>query len=427
VTAVATATPEEQRENGGEISPWKLGGLGVGELARRVWAEFTTDEVTDRAAALAYYFLFSLFPALLFLTALLGFLPVEGLMDRLMGYLDQVLPGDSGAVVKRTLAEVVTSQRGGLLSFGALLALWSASNGMASVMSALNIAYDLEDQRSWWRRRLVAVALTLGFAVMILAGLVFLVFGGKIGAVIAGWLGLGDLFQIAWNTVSLVLAVVLVLIGIALVYYLAPAARQHWRWVTPGSVLALALWLVMSFALRLYVTQFGDYNATYGSIGGVILLMLWLYLTGVVLLLGAEVNAEIEHAAARRGAATAKAPGEHAPGAASDEEDVAGEAAAAALTQRRLPERDKDVVLAARVVTRRAESLRREGWLTVWAVAAGALLGWAMSGRPLRDVARRGAQAAATGRTVAAAIAARERLQAQRSAARRARDGRRAA
>jgi membrane protein len=349
----------------------------------------------DRGAALSYYFLFALFPALLFMTALLGFLPIPDLWDRLMGYVQQVLPGDSATMIQKTLGEVVSRQRGGLLSIGALTALWAASNGMASVMTALNVAYDLDEVRPWWKRRLLAVGLTIGFSFLLLAALVLLVFGGKIGTVAADWLGLGGVFTMVWNAASILIAVVAVLVGIALVYYLAPAGEQRWQWVTPGSAVALVLWLAMSFGLRAYVTYFGNYNATYGSIGGVILLMLWLYLTGVVLLLGAEVNAEIEHAAARAGEPTAKAAGEH-----------------VAPADRGVPQsRDtSDAVLTARFVSRQTRTLQREGWLPVLAVAGAAVAGWLMSRRPVGDVARRSARAVETGRQVAAAIAARERL-----------------
>jgi membrane protein len=286
-------------------SPWRLGGLSVLALARRVWSEIGNDEVTDRAAALSYYFLFALFPALLFLTALLGFLPLEGLQERLMSYVVTVLPPDAAGTVQHTLTEVLQGQRGGLLSLGALLALWAGSNGMASVMTTLNVAFDVKESRPWWRRRLLAVVLTVAFSLFIVAALTLLVFGPKIAAAIARWLGLGQVFTVAWDVISLPVVIVLGLIGVGLVYYLAPATDQRWRWVTPGAVLALALWLGMSFGLRFYVQHFGNYSATYGSIGGVILLMLWLYLTGVVLLLGAEVNAEIEKAAREHGATTA--------------------------------------------------------------------------------------------------------------------------
>src|SRR5919109_1587838 len=124
-------------------SPWKLDGLGVGGLAKRVWAEFSEDEVSDRAAALAYYFLFALFPALLFLTVLLGLLPIPGLMERLMDYVSEALPGDAASILEKTLNEIMGGASSGLLSIGVLGALWAGSNGMASIMSALNVAYDV--------------------------------------------------------------------------------------------------------------------------------------------------------------------------------------------------------------------------------------------------------------------------------------------
>ncbi len=293
-------------------SPWNLGGLTVPELGRRVWRELSEDEVTERGAALAYYFLFAFFPALLFLTAMLGLLPLPGLMDRLIEYAGEALPGDAASMVQRTLEEIRAGARGGLLSFGALAALWAGSNGMASIMAALNVAYDIEDARPWWKRRGLAIVLTVGFALFILAALVLLVFGPLIGEAVAGGLGLGAVFSVVWSVVSVPIVMGCVLMGFALVYYFAPAAQQRWRWVTPGSAVALVLWLAISFGLRVYVQRFANYTATYGSIGGVILLMLWLYLTGVVLLVGAEINAEIEQAAAERGNATAKTPGERA-------------------------------------------------------------------------------------------------------------------
>ena len=299
-----------------QASPWKLGGLTVVQLARRVWREIGEDAVGDRAAALAYYFLFALFPALLFLTALLGMLPIPNLMDNLMAYVARALPPDAASVTQKTLLEIVRGAHGGLLSIGVLGALWAASNGMASIMAALNAVYDVPENRPFWKRKALAIGLTLLFSAFILTALVLMVFGPKIGETVASWVGLGAVFALVWNLVSIPLVILLVSIGVALVYYLAAAVEQKFRWVTPGSALAVVLWLGMSAGLRWYVTQFADYNATYGSLGGAILLMLWFYLSGVTLLVGAEVNAEIEHAAAERGAADAKAEGEAVPGAA---------------------------------------------------------------------------------------------------------------
>ncbi len=292
-------------------SPWKLGGLSVAELGRRVWNEINEDEVLDRAAALSYYIVFALFPGLLFLASLLGFLPIQGLQQTFMNYLGRVLPGESQSLVQKTLQEVLHGSNASLLSVGAVVALWTASSGMAAVMAALNVAYHIEDPRPWWKRRLTAILLTLGFSVLLLAGLVMMVFGPKLGSAAASRWGLQPVFQTVWNALNIALPVCFILLAVALVYYFAPATKQGWHWVTPGSVVAAVLWFIVSFALRLYVTSFANYNATYGSLGGAILLLLWLYLTGVVLLCGAEINSEIETAAAQRGNESAKPAGEH--------------------------------------------------------------------------------------------------------------------
>jgi membrane protein len=296
----------------GRTSPWQLGGLTVIDLAGRVWREVNNDEILDRAAALSFYALFAFFPGLLFLVALLGFLPVRGLLHVFFAYLGRVLPGDSLSLIQHTLREVVQNSHRGLLSLGALTALWTASSGMASLMTTMNIAYHVTDSRPWWVRRGIAILLTVGFSVLLLAALTLMVFGPKLGNLLAGWLGLEPMFAAAWNVASVVLPVGFVLVGIALVYYFAPALEQKWRWITPGSALATALWLAVSFVLRLYVTSFSNYNATYGSLGGAILFLLWLYLTGMVLMLGAEVNSEIENAAALQGNPEAKAAGQRA-------------------------------------------------------------------------------------------------------------------
>jgi membrane protein len=150
-------------------------------------------------------------------------------------------------------------------------------------MTALNIAYDVSEARPWWKRRLVAIGLTFGFVVFLVVALTLMVFGPRQGEALAIWLGFGSVFAFAWSVASVPVAIALVLTGIALVYHLAPAVRQRWRWITLGSVLAVTLWLVASMGLRLYLMYFDNYTATYGSIGGVILLLLWLYLTGIAL------------------------------------------------------------------------------------------------------------------------------------------------
>ena len=280
-------------------SPWALGGLSLRELGTRVYQKSWHDEILDRAAELSYYFAFALLPTLLFLTALLGLLPVPDLMPQLFSYVDRVLPGDAASLIKRTLAQVVRGASGGLLSVGALVALVGASSGMLSIMKGLNTAYAVTDGRSWWGKRLIAIGLTLVFTLFTLTALLLLVFGVRLGEAIADFMGLGPLFTLAWKLAHLPVVIVLLLTGLTLVYYLAPASNRVWCWITPGSAFAVVSWLLMSLGLRFYVGYLDYYNnATYGSIGGLILLLLWLYWSGVALLLGAEIDSTIEQAGA---------------------------------------------------------------------------------------------------------------------------------
>ena len=284
-------------------SSWTLGGLAPRELGRRVVREIGADEVMQRAAALSYYFLFALFPALLFLTALLGFLPLAGLQERLMAYARDVMPADAASTIERTLSEVLRARRTSLVSLGLIVTLWASSSGMVSLMSTMNVVYDITEPRPWWKRRLIAIALTLAFSAFIVAALVLVVFGPLIGAGVANRLGLGALFTATWNLVSWPIVAGCALVGIELVYWLAPGRQRPWRWITPGATLALAAWIAMSFGLRRYVAHVANYSATYGSIGGVIVLMFWLYLSSVVFLVGAEVDAEIDGASRASGQA----------------------------------------------------------------------------------------------------------------------------
>jgi membrane protein len=287
-------TPPKSSQTSGRESVWKLGGLSIAELGKRVWADIGHNEILDRSAALSYYFIFALFPTLLFLSALLALLPVPRLLERLMAYVSEVLPGDAGLLVQTTLGQVLQGAHVGLLSVGAITALWAASSGMTSIMTALNV-----ESRPWWRERLLAIGLTFVFSALAVIALVLLVFGQNLGEAIANRTGWGTVFRITWQVIRWPVAIFLGIAAISLVYRLAPAANQRWAWVTPGSAFAVVAWAIMSIALRFYVGQFAAYNATYGSIGGVILLMLWLYLSGVALIVGAEINFEIERAQSR--------------------------------------------------------------------------------------------------------------------------------
>lgn len=284
---------------------WKLGGLSVKDLGRRVMHEIQEDDCWGRAAQLAYYFLFALFPFFLVLTTLLGYLPVPNLMDRLMEMLAEMLPGDALRLVQDNVREIVTSQRGGLLSFGILAALWTSSSAITAIVDGLNRAYDVQEGRPYWKVRLIAIVLTVGLSLFIIVSLVLLTFGPQIGGWIADQVGLGSVFQIAWNLLRWPVIVGLIVLAMALVYYVAPDVEQRWQWITPGSLVAVVGWLLASLGFSFYVNNFASYNATYGSIGAVIVLLTWMYVSGFFVLLGGEINAEIEHAAS-----SGKDPGE---------------------------------------------------------------------------------------------------------------------
>ena len=286
------AAPPESR-----ASAWALGGLGATELARRVMHEVQKDECLGRAAQLAYYFLFALFPFCLFLTTLLGYLPIPDLLDRLLETLGPMLPGEAFQLVQDHIRQLVSGQRGGLLSFGILAALWTSSGALTAIIDSLNRAYDVEEGRPFWKVRLTAIGLTVGLSVFIMVALVLLTFGPQIGGWVADLVGLGRAFELTWNIVRWPVIVGLLVVAIALLYYFAPDVEQEWTWITPGSALAVLGWLLASLGFAFYVNRFGSYNATYGSIGAVIVLLTWMYVTGLFVLIGGEINAEIEHAA----------------------------------------------------------------------------------------------------------------------------------
>ncbi|MBC8028673.1 MAG: YihY/virulence factor BrkB family protein [Pyrinomonadaceae bacterium] len=297
-------------------SLWKLGGLSWKELGKRVWGEIEEDEVFGRAAQLAYYFLLALFPLLLFLTSVIGLVmgSETGLRQSLFDYLGKVLPASASQLVSTTVFEVTSASGGGKIAFGILAALWAASNGMGAITQALNIAYDVDESRAWWKQRLTAIGLTVALSLLIISALLIVLYGGRIADYVAASYGFGETFAIAWKIVQWPIALAFVLLAFALIYYFAPDVRdQKWIWVTPGAVLGVGLWLLVSFSFRLYLHFFDSYSKTYGALGAVIVLMLWLYLTGAAILIGGELNSEIEHAAAKEGAPGAKEEGEKAP------------------------------------------------------------------------------------------------------------------
>jgi membrane protein len=276
---------------------WALGGLSVKELGRRVIRGIRHHDCTGRAAELGYYFLFALFPFFLFLTTLLGYLPVPNLLDRILELLAQFLPSEALTLIQDNVRQLITDQRGGLLSFGFVAALWTSSSAITAVMEGLNRAYEVEEGRPFWKVRGLAISLTIGLSLLVIVAMILLTFGPQIGGWIAGYMGLGGLFEAAWNLLRWPVIVAFLIFAMAVLYYFSPDVEQEWKWITPGSVWAVIGWIVASLGFAFYVNNFGSYNKTYGSIGAVIVLLTWMYVAGLIILVGGEINSEIEHAA----------------------------------------------------------------------------------------------------------------------------------
>jgi membrane protein len=252
------------------------------------------DRCTGLAAQLAFYFLLALFPALIFAAALVSYLPLSNLLSRLLLEVGTVAPHQLVTLLRAQLEAATTEARRSLLTFGVLGAVWSSSAALASLIDALNQAFDVEERRPWWRRRLLAVLLTVSLVTLVLAGMAGLLIGPDLGARVAAALGVRPLAASVWAVTRWPLTVLCAIATVDLVYHFAPNRSAPWAWITPGGILATVLWIVSSMCFKYYVSHFGHYSATYGAIGGAIVTMLWLYVSGLALLVGAELNAVIE-------------------------------------------------------------------------------------------------------------------------------------
>lgn len=272
-----------------------LQGVGVFELLKRTVKEFSKNDMTTYASALAYRAIFSLFPFLLFLIAMLGMLDLQEFFTWLREQVSMMLPPDALNLVNPVIDQM-QHQKSGLLSVGILVALWSASIGVRSLMNAMNKAYGVEEGRPAWKLMLLSVLYTIGLAVILLMMAGLMIVGPQVIEWLASHVGLKDIVVILWTWLRLPVVVFLMMLVVAVLYYVTPDVEQKFRFITPGSVLAVIVWIAASVGFGIYVNNFGNYDATYGSIGAVIVLLLYFYISAAVLLFGAEMNAVIEHA-----------------------------------------------------------------------------------------------------------------------------------
>lgn len=263
---------------------------------KAVMRRFTDADTPGLGAQLAYYFLLSLFPLLIFALALLPYLDIT--QAQLLDMFREFAPGDAMSLIETTVSEVATGESAGLLSIGILGTLWSASNGMNAIMKAFNNAYEVEETRSFIIARGMAVVWTIVMVLIFVVALLLPIFGQQIGELIFSWFGLSDTFLTIWTVLRFAITPFVLFVAFVGLYAFVPNVKIRFISVIPGAVFAALGWLLTSSLFSFYVGNFGNYSASYGSIGGIIVLMIWLYLSGIIILVGAQVNATM--AAKRR-------------------------------------------------------------------------------------------------------------------------------
>jgi membrane protein len=287
--------------------------LPLKTLVRKLFRRISDNAATDRAAQLSYYFLFALFPFLFFVVTLAAYLPVAGSVDEVMGRLGPLMPEAAEQIIGDQLKTLATQQRPHLLTVGLALAVWSASRGVDALRTSLNLSYDVKESRKWWRTQGIALTVTVVTSALMLLAVAGLALGGNAGLWLARELGVDRFWPLLWGWMRWPITALGVMLVFALLYFFLPDVKQEWRFITPGSVLGTLLWLAASWGFATYADNFGSYNKTYGSIGGVIILMTWLYFTGFIFVLGGELNALLEHVDSEGKAKGARAAGEAPP------------------------------------------------------------------------------------------------------------------
>ena len=261
------------------------------DFSKRVWHEIQKDRVFTGAAALAYFLLLAVFPGAIFVLSLLPYLSIPHMQQAIMDLLHQVLPAQSASLFGETVRNLVSEKKGGLLTFGFVFTLWSASTGMYAIVQQLNVAYDVKERRPFWKVQGTALVLMLLFVILVIGSLSLVIFGGVIQSWLASSIGwsrplLMFFAALRWSIIGISL-----LLGLAVIYRFGPDVTAKFRFISPGTVIAAILIALVSIGVQFYVLEFGkNYNATYGSLGAVIILMLWLYLAGVAILVGGEIN-----------------------------------------------------------------------------------------------------------------------------------------
>jgi membrane protein len=289
---------KKAESKGNEIEVPVAENLGLVDFFKLTYKEMNEDHVMAFAGNLTYKGLFAIFPFFTFLLSLLGLFNATDLVNTMVDKLSSIAPQSATKFIEGQLLSITQSQAESAFTFGAiisiLLALWGVSGAFRSVMEAMNVMYEVEEDRPFWKVYGLSIFMSLTVIVLLVGALVLVIFGESIGVRVADLVGLGSVFATLWSIVQWPVVALVVLFAFALIYYFAPAAKQRFRWISPGSILAFVFWLIFSLLFSLYASMAGSYNETYGSLAGVIILMLYVYYSALIMLVGAEINQVIE-------------------------------------------------------------------------------------------------------------------------------------
>ncbi|CAN5679151.1 YihY/virulence factor BrkB family protein [soil metagenome] len=272
--------------------------LGLVDFFKLTFKEVGEDHVMAFAGNLTYKALFAIFPFFTLLLSLLGLFNATDLVTQMIQSAQGALPGTATEFLRDQILPLTEQQADGAFTFGAIisiaLALWGVSGAFRSIMEAMNVMYEVEEDRPAWKMYGISIFISLAVVVLMLTAFGIVIFGGSVGGGLAGFIGLEGAFTTVWSIVQWPIVACIVLFTFAIIYFFAPAAKQRFRWISPGAFLAFAFWLLFSLLFSFYVGNSGSYSATYGSLAGIIILMLYIYYSAFIMLLGAEMNQVIE-------------------------------------------------------------------------------------------------------------------------------------
>jgi len=262
------------------------------ELLKDLYARFMIDDLLSRGAQVTFFLLLSLSPFLIFLIALIAYTPIVNFQDNIE-FLVTLMPTNAYESLRDIINQTIANKSGTLLSFGMLLTLWSSSSGVKALIRGINRAYDQEETRPFWEIIIVSLCFTIELAVAIIFSLILIVFGKILGTQIFHFLGFPDVSLTIWNYVRFIIALITIILVLVSLYHNTPNSRLNFREVIPGTIIASIGWVIISIVFSYYSNNLGNYSKVYGSLGGIIALLMWIYLSSIIILMGAEINASL--------------------------------------------------------------------------------------------------------------------------------------